>query len=136
MVPATGCSRNNPRRSRLSSLNFCEVSRRPLSSRRRWRRITPVRQVLRVRVAAVARVAGHDLRSRGEDTRVREVRVDLTHHHDHLARDVLARVDVDLLTLVAAMTVGTIHVKRIAEVTHERIVAVDWSAGRKKLQID
>src|SRR5262245_20761698 len=84
----------------------------------------------------MAGIAGHDLRSRREDARTREVRVDLTDQHDHLAREVLSRVDVGLVRPAAAMTIGAMHVQRVAEFTHERIRTVHGSAWRKNPQTD
>jgi len=50
-----------------------------------------------MRVAAMAGVAGDFLGSNREHASAREIRVDLARQQDHLAGNVLARVDVELL---------------------------------------
>src|SRR5262245_48469071 len=63
----------------------------------RWQLVASIGHARGMCVATVAGITGHHLRPDRKDARAREVRIDLPHQQNHLARVVLARVDVVLL---------------------------------------
>src|SRR5437773_2393273 len=99
----------------------------------RGRVVSFVAQAHRVRVAAVACPAGYRLIAHGEDASAGKIRIDLPHQHDHLARDILPRVDVYFLRPSPAVTVVAVHVERVAELAHQRVRTVYVRVRRQQL---
>src|SRR6267142_334028 len=83
-----------------------------------WCVVTLIAYALRMRIAAMTRVAGHDLRAVREYARAREVSVDLPNEQDHVSRDVLPRVRFGFERSPAAVAVRAIDVERVAELVH------------------
>lgn len=103
---------------------------------RSGRGVAPVAQGHRVRITAVASVAGNLLLTHGKNAGTWKLLVDLPHEQDHLARDVFARVRVRLLGPPAAMAICAVHVERVAKFTHERFRAMNARLHRHDFQTD
>src|SRR4029434_2076999 len=86
-------------------------------------------------VTAVAGITSHHLWPDRKHARARKVRVDLTDQQNHLAREVVARVDIVLLR-ATTMAIGAIHTECVAEFTHDGIGTVHLSVRRENLQAD
>lgn len=93
---------------------------------RLWRGqvVAAVAHARRMRLTAVACVAGYLLFPYRVDAGAGEMRIDLAHQQDHFACDVLARVDIHFLGPATAVAVVAVHIERVAEFTHQRIRAV------------
>src|SRR6476660_5464546 len=89
-----------------------------------------------MRIAPMAGVAGYFQVPHREDTGARKICIDLPHQHNHLARDVLARIDVRLQRSSTTVAVAAVHVERVAEFAHERICAVYMRVRRQQLETD
>ena len=64
-------------------------------------------------------------------TRAREIGIDLPHEKDHPARDFLTWVFVRFKWLAGSMAVTAVDFQRVAEVVHDRSVAVNPRIGGK-----
>lgn len=92
-------SRNFPRRSVPDiALGLNETPRGPVGRGHLmiWYRISTVAEARRVRVAAMACLAADFLVAHGKNARVSKFGIDLPYQHNHLASDVLPRVDIGL----------------------------------------
>ena len=62
--------------------------------------------------------------------------IDLPDQHNHLARNILPRIQVPLLRLSAAVTIVAVHPERVAELAHEGVRTVNMRLHRQQLQTD
>src|SRR5216117_341110 len=135
--PSSATASAGPSQWNLRRPAFPSLVRSTASFRRlllwRGRLVSFVAQAHRVRIAAVACPAGYRLIPHGEDARAGKIRIDLAHQHDHLARDILPRVDVYFLRPPPAVTVVAVHAERIAELAHQRVRTVYVRVRRQQL---
>src|SRR5262245_25754482 len=115
---------------------LCSGALCALTSLRRRRIVSFVADAHGMRLAAMARPAGDLLLTNRENSCTRELRIDLPHQQDHLARNILTRIEVPFLRLSAAMTIVTVNAQRVTELTHQGIRTVHVGVGRQQLQTD
>src|SRR5262249_2071309 len=99
---------------------------------RRRRIVSFVADAHRMRLAAMARPAGNLLLASRKNTCTGKLRIDLPHQQDHLARNILTRIQVPFLWLSAAMTIVTVNAQCVTELAHQRICTVHVGVGRQQ----
>jgi len=82
-------------------------------------------------IAAMARPAGDLLVANRKNSCTGKLRIDLPHQHDHLARNILTRIEVPFLRLSTAMTIVTVHAQRVTELAHKGVRTVHVGVGRQ-----
>src|SRR5262245_3004612 len=117
---------------RLCSDALCALT---LLLRRRWI-VSFVADAHGMRLAAMARPAGDLLLANRKNTCSGKLRIDLPHQQDHLARNILTRIEIPFLRLSAAMTIVTVNAQCVTELAHQGIRTVHVGIRRQQLQTD